>query len=97
MEPGSHNFEAPKYKIGSEIVKPTPRQLEILALVREGHTNRRIGLILRTSEQTVKNHIYEARARLRATDRTSAVITAIRKGYLGLYGRNGQLSHKDSH
>ena len=89
METGSHNFKAAKYKIGSEIVKPTLRELEILTLVREGYNNREIGSILHLKENTVKNHVREATMRLRATDRTSAVIKAIRQGYLGLYGKKG--------
>ena len=69
-------------------LKPTPRQLEMLALIREGHNNKQIGFILNISEQTVKNHVREAVIRLGASDRTSAVINAIRRGYLGLYGKN---------
>jgi two-component system response regulator DegU len=91
---GTHNLKAPIYRVGLDMMKPTPRQLEILSLVREGHNNRQIGLILRIRESTVKNHIRSAMIRLKASDRTSAVIIAIRHGYLGLYGVKGRSSNE---
>jgi DNA-binding NarL/FixJ family response regulator len=69
-------------------LKPTLRQLEILALAREGYSNRRIGQTLHIAEVTVKNYMSEAIIRLGASNRASAVINAIRQGYLGLYGPN---------
>jgi DNA-binding NarL/FixJ family response regulator len=62
----------------------TPRELEILAGVAEGCSNRTIGHQLRISEQTVKNHLAKVLQRLRAPDRTAAVVIALRQGWLDL-------------
>ncbi len=62
----------------------TTRELEILGLVAEGCSNRVIGLRLGISEQTVKNHLAKVLQRLRAPDRTAAVVIALRSGWLEL-------------
>ena len=62
----------------------TPREMEILAEVAEGNSNRVIGLRLGISEQTVKNHLAKVLQRLRAPDRTAAVVIALRNGWLDL-------------
>jgi two-component system, NarL family, response regulator DegU len=62
----------------------TPRELEILAGVAEGCSNRTIGELLGISEQTVKNHLAKVLQRLRAPDRTAAVVIALRQGWLDL-------------
>lgn len=38
----------------------TPRQLEIVALLAEGRTNRDIGTILSISVETVKSHVHKS-------------------------------------
>jgi DNA-binding NarL/FixJ family response regulator len=58
--------------------------MEILAEVAEGNSNRVIGLRLGISEQTVKNHLAKVLQRLRAPDRTAAVVIALRNGWLDL-------------
>jgi two-component system response regulator DegU len=58
--------------------------LEILAGVAEGCANRTIGQRLGISEQTVKNHLAKVLQRLRAPDRTAAVVLALRHGWLNL-------------
>lgn len=50
------------------------RQNEVLRLVVEGYTNRRIGLVLGISRQTVKNHLYEIYRLLGVRDRTQAAV-----------------------
>ena len=62
----------------------TPRELEILAGVAEGCSNRTVGEQLGISEQTVKNHLAKVLQRLRAPDRTAAVVIALRQGWLDL-------------
>ena len=62
----------------------TPREMEILGEVAEGNSNRVIGLRLGISEQTVKNHLAKVLQRLRAPDRTAAVVIALRNGWLDL-------------
>ena len=58
------------------------REVQILALVAEGNTNKQIARILGISEQTVKNHITAILLKLNANDRAHAVALALRRGWL---------------
>jgi DNA-binding NarL/FixJ family response regulator len=60
------------------------REKEVLALVAEGNGNKEIAACLRISERTVKNHLTGIMTKLRASDRTHAVVTAIRLGWLAI-------------
>jgi len=62
----------------------TPRQEQVLSLLVEGRSNKEIGARLSLSEGTVRNHVSEIIAKLQANDRTQAVVTAIRRGLVGL-------------
>jgi DNA-binding NarL/FixJ family response regulator len=64
----------------------TERQLQILALVAEGTSNRTIGAQIGLSSQTVKNHMLSVLRKLDAPDRTAAVVVALRQGWLDLRG-----------
>ena len=58
----------------------TPRELEILALVAEGTTNRAAGDRLHLSEATVKTHLLSVYAKLGVGDRAAAVAEGFRRG-----------------
>ncbi|GAA4126186.1 response regulator transcription factor [Nocardioides fonticola] len=58
----------------------TNRELEVLALVREGLANKQIARRLEISERTVKAHLTSAFARIGVTDRTQAALWAERNG-----------------
>ncbi|MDQ2945580.1 MAG: response regulator transcription factor [Acidobacteriota bacterium] len=60
----------------------TPRELEVLRLIREGHRNKEISARLAIAEATVKFHIKNLVDKLRANDRAQAVSIAIRRGML---------------
>ena len=60
----------------------TKREQEVLALVAEGYANKQIGVELGIAERTVVNHITHTIGKLGASDRTHAVVTAIRMGWL---------------
>ena len=60
----------------------TGREREVLALVAEGYSNKLIGGELAIAERTVKSHLTDIMAKLRASDRTHAVVTAVRLGWL---------------
>jgi DNA-binding NarL/FixJ family response regulator len=62
----------------------TERQLQILALVAEGTSNRTIGAQIGLSSQTVKNHMLSVLRKLDVPDRTAAVVVALRQGWLDL-------------
>jgi len=58
----------------------TAREREVLAQLVKGCTNEEIGVALGISEGTVKRHMGEILSRLEVSDRTQAVITALRRG-----------------
>ena len=62
----------------------TDREREVLALVAEGNSNKLIGDFLSISERTVKSHLTYIMTKLRASDRTHAVVTAVRLGWLAI-------------
>ena len=60
----------------------TPRELEVLRLVRDGNRNKQIADQLSISETTVNFHIKNIVDKLQANDRTHAVTIALRRGLL---------------
>ena len=66
------------------------RELEVLAWVARGASNREIAHELRLSEATVKTHLVHAFGKLGVGDRTSAVTTALERGLISLPARGGQ-------
>ena len=62
----------------------TEREREVLGLVAEGFSNKLIAAQLGISERTVKNHLTYIMIKLRASDRTHAVVTAVRLGWLAI-------------
>jgi DNA-binding NarL/FixJ family response regulator len=60
----------------------TPRELDVLRLIRDGHRNKEIAARLTISETTVNFHIKNLVDKLRANDRTHAVTIATRRGLL---------------
>lgn len=61
----------------------SPRELEVLALVAEGYSNREIGERLFVTEQTVKFHLANVFRKLGARNRTEAARSAMHKGLIG--------------
>jgi DNA-binding CsgD family transcriptional regulator len=55
----------------------SPREIEILKLAAQGTSNKGIASILGISEQTVKNHISSILRKLKAENRTHAVVLAL--------------------
>jgi len=62
----------------------TPRELEVLELIRDGHRNRQIADVLCIAETTVNFHVKNLVDKLNANDRTHAVTLAIRRGLLSI-------------
>ena len=60
----------------------TPREVEVLRLLSEGHTNQQIARELLVSTSTVKNHIHQVLTKLGASDRTQAAVIATEMGLL---------------
>lgn len=67
-------------RIGDEGL--TPREFEVLELLAKGASNRDIAKQLFISASTVKNHLTSIFRKLGVTDRTQAVLYAVRKGWI---------------
>jgi two-component system NarL family response regulator len=62
----------------------TAREVEVLKLIAVGKTNKDIGNALQIAEVTVKLHVGHILTKLKASDRTQAATTALRRGILHL-------------
>lgn len=62
----------------------TPREIEVLALLAEGQSNKSIAHRLGISEHTVKFHVASILGKLHAGSRTEAVTLGIRQGLIML-------------
>ena len=60
----------------------TDRETEVLAMIAEGKSNKETAVALHISDQTVKNHISHIFAKLDVSDRTSAVLLAVNRGWI---------------
>lgn len=58
------------------------REIDVLALVATGSSNKQVGAKLRISEDTVKGHMKNILSKLNANDRTHAVLIAMKRGYI---------------
>ncbi len=64
-------------------VRPlTARELEVLALVAKGYTNKAIAAQLHISDRTVQGHLAHIFEKLQARSRTEAVMRAVSLGWL---------------
>ena len=77
--------------VGAASEKPSlsVREADVLALMARGFNNRRIAQELWISEPTVKSHVSHILHKLGATDRTGAVVEAIRQGLVHVENGNG--------
>jgi DNA-binding NarL/FixJ family response regulator len=74
-------------RLMSQLRSPAPdalsdRELEVLSLIAQGHTNRSAAAQLFISEATVKTHLLHIYAKLDVNDRAAAVATAFERGLL---------------
>ncbi len=60
----------------------TRRECEVLQLLADGKSNRGVSEALFISEKTVKNHVSNILQKMNVNDRTQAVVTAIRNGWV---------------
>jgi DNA-binding NarL/FixJ family response regulator len=67
----------------------TPRELEVLALVADGHTNAEIARVLAVTPSTVRYHLSTILEKLAVRDRTAAVAYALQLGALRGWRRSG--------
>ncbi|WP_128915004.1 response regulator [Granulicella sibirica] len=60
----------------------SPREIEVLRHAAAGSSNKRIGVGLGITEETVKGHMRNILSKLEANDRTHAVTIALKRGFL---------------
>lgn len=60
------------------------RELEVLALVAKGLSNKEIGAQLNVVEGTIKVHLKNILAKLGVSDRTQAILIAVKRGIIRL-------------
>ena len=78
---GGTAFPAAARQAASDALRvPTPRELEILALVAEGLSNEDIATRLFVSPATAKTHVSRAMIKLGARDRAQLVVFAYQSG-----------------
>lgn len=80
-----HQFRelaAAEEELGALFSPLTGREIEILDCIAQGMTNKEIAERLFISSQTVKNHVTSILRKLQVNDRTSAVIYALRRGWI---------------
>jgi DNA-binding NarL/FixJ family response regulator len=66
---------------GEELKDPlTPRELDVVKLIAEAHTNKQIAEALKVSEKTVESHRANVLSKLGMRDRVELVRYAIRRG-----------------
>ncbi len=66
----------------SLVEQPTGREMEVLALVAKGFTNKAIGAQLGISDRTVQGHLAHLFNKLQAGSRTEAVMRAVSLGWI---------------
>jgi NarL family two-component system response regulator LiaR len=71
-----------KRRVPASFAHLTERELEVLRLLGEGHSNAVIAEKLVVSEQTVKGHISNILSKLHMADRTQAAVFAWRQGLM---------------
>ena len=64
----------------------TPREMDVLRLLAQGLSNRKIAAQLAINERTVKYHVSAILAKLEAANRTAAVMRAIEQGLITFEG-----------
>ena len=60
----------------------TPRELDVVKLIAEAHTNKQIAEVLKVSEKTVESHRANVLSKLGMRDRVELVRYAIRRGLI---------------
>ena len=69
---------------GTAIDRLSPRELEVLAAIGGGRSNKEIAQRLRIGEETVKSHVSSLLAKLDLQDRTQAALFAVREHLVAL-------------
>lgn len=80
-QPGPTRGGADKSATSPRDLGLTDRQVEVLALMMQGKSNKAIGRALDLAEPTVRNHVTAVLKALNVTNRTEAVIAVVELGW----------------
>lgn len=67
---------------GRVLSQLSSRELEVLRLIAKGLSNKEIGAVLAVAEATVKVHAKNIFSKLDVSDRTQAIVTAVKRGII---------------
>lgn len=70
----------------------TERELDVLKLLAQGHSNQEIAEALVVTEKTVRNHVVRILSKLHVANRTQAALYALREGLASLHPQSGSAS-----
>jgi DNA-binding NarL/FixJ family response regulator len=88
IEPQTENALRPYSDPGEPFQPLSGREMEVLAQLTHGLSNKEIATELGISHQTVKNHVTSILRKLGVEDRTQAAIYALRRGWVRLHEEN---------
>ena len=71
----------PRRKFQPRDLGLTERQVDVLALMMQGKSNKAIGRALDLTEPTVRNHVTAVLKALNVTNRTEAIIAVVELGW----------------
>jgi DNA-binding NarL/FixJ family response regulator len=69
---------------GRVLTQLSPREVEVLALIGKGLSNKEVGSQLNVAEATVKGHVTSLLSKLGVSDRTQAILAGIKRGIIQL-------------
>jgi DNA-binding NarL/FixJ family response regulator len=69
---------------GRVLSQLSPRELEVLRFVAKGLSNKEVGTALQVAEGTIKTHVKSILSKLGVSDRTQAILTAVKRGIIQL-------------
>jgi DNA-binding NarL/FixJ family response regulator len=89
VQPGGFHASVPAEPaprpLAGERVRLTPRETEVLLLLKDGLSNSQVARRLHLRESTVKTHVGKLYAKLGAGNRAQAVMNAVRLQVLGVH------------
>ncbi|HJW90393.1 MAG TPA: response regulator transcription factor [Anaerolineales bacterium] len=88
VEPQTESAMRPYSDPGEPFQALSKREMEVLAQLTHGLSNKEIATELGISHQTVKNHVTSILRKLGVEDRTQAAIYALRRGWVRLHEEN---------
>jgi two-component system response regulator DegU len=91
LEPESESEHSFYSELGDPYEPLSKREMEVLAQLTRGMSNKEIANELGISHQTVKNHVTSILRKLGVEDRTQATLYALRRGWVRLQGDDKEI------